>query len=91
MKKKTEYIELIFLYFKFRNLFDYGFQKYNFYKNLISYVCDLTEYGLIRRLFEDLNKRSVFTIKYSGNTILYCFNPTNRKIENKIIDTINWQ
>lgn len=88
--KKQEYIELSFLYFRFRNLFDYGFMKYLFFKNLIGYVCDISDYALIRRVFEELIRRNVFTIKKTQQHIYYCFNPYNKSIDDKPDITVDW-
>jgi len=89
--KKKEMVELSFLYFRFRNLFDYGFQKYNFFKNLISYVCNISDYRLIRRIFEDMYRRNIFTEKkIKGQGIYYLFNPFNREYKEEIKETIIW-
>ena len=89
--KKKEYVELTFLYFRFRNLFDYGFQRYSFYRNLIAFICNITDYAMIRRVFEEMNKRSIFDEKKEGNKIYYLFNPYNRVIEQNISNTIIWE
>lgn len=88
--KKQEYIELSFLYFKLRNLFEYGFMKYLFFKNLIGYVCDISDYALIRRVFEDLSRRNIFTIKQTEQHIYYCFNPYNKAIDETPDITVDW-
>ena len=88
--KKKEYVELSFLYFRFRNLFDYGFQRYSFFKNLIGYICNISEVPMIRRVFEELLKRNVFNEKKENNKIYYLFNPYNRDIDESISDTIIW-
>ena len=88
--KKKEYVELSFLYFRFRNLFDYGFQRYSFFKNLIAFICNINDYCLIRRVFEELIKRNVFNEKKQRNKIYYLFNPYNKEIKENISDTIIW-
>ena len=88
--KKKEYVELSFLYFRFRNLFDYGYQRYSFFKNLIGYICNISEVPMIRRVFEELLKRNVFNEKKENNKIYYLFNPYNREIDESISDTIIW-
>ena len=90
MKKKKEYVELSFLYFRYRNLYDTGFQRYSFFRNLIAYICNISDYGLIRRIFEELSKRNVFNEKKEDTKIFYLFNPFNREIKNEICDTISW-
>lgn len=90
LKKKEEYVELSYLYFKLRNLFEYGFMKYLFFKNLIGYVCDISNYQLIRRIFEDLTKRNVFTVKQTERHIYYCFNPNNKAIIETPDLTVDW-
>jgi len=89
-KKKKEYVELTYLYFRFRNLFDYGFQKYQFFKNLICYICQISDYRLARRIFEDMNKRNIFDEVRNINGIIYLFNPHNLPYEESIPDTIIW-
>jgi hypothetical protein len=88
--KKKEYCELAFLYFRYRNLFDYDYQKYGFFKNLIAFICRISDYNLVRRIFEDLVKRNCFDEKRTEEGVKYLFNPYNRKYEQKISDTIIW-
>lgn len=88
--KKTEFVELSFLYFKLRNLFNYGYMKYLFFRNLIAYVCDISDYQMIRRVFEDLCRRNVFTIRQTEHNIVYCFNPTNKMIDETPNIKIDW-
>ena len=88
--KKKEYVELSFLYFRFRNLFNFGFQRYSFYRNLIGYICNISDYALIRRIFEELNKRNIFDEKKQSNKIYYLFNPYNEEIDETPDITVDW-
>ena len=88
--KKKEYVELSFLYFRFRNLFNSGFQRYSFYKNLIGYICNISDYAMIRRIFEELLKRNVFDEKTNSNKIYYLFNPYNQPVDETPDITVDW-
>ncbi len=90
LPKKKEYVELTFLYFRFRNLYDSGFQRYSFFRNLISFICNISDYGLIRRIFEELSHRNIFNEKKTNGKIYYLFNPYNKEIEQTISDRIVW-
>jgi len=83
-------VELSFLYFRFRNLFNFGFQRYSFYKNLIGYICNISDYAMIRRIFEELFKRNVFNEKKQGNKIYYLFNPYNEPVVETPDLTVDW-
>ena len=61
-----------------------------FFRNLIAYICNISDYGLTRRIFEELWRRNVFTEKKEDTKIFYLFNPFNREIKNEICDTISW-
>ena len=87
---KKELVELSFLYFRLRNLFNDGFQRYLFFRNLISYSCGITNYPLIRRVFEDLVIRNTFDIKIKRGMIYYLFNPTNKFYDDSPDCSINW-
>jgi len=88
--KKKEYVELSFLYFRFRNLFNCGFQRYSFYRNLIGYICNISDYAMIRRVFEEMLKRNIFNEKKKNNKIYYLFNPYNEPIDETADLTIDW-
>ena len=88
--KKQEYEELSFLYFRFRNLFNSGFQRYAFYKNLIGYICNISDYQLIRRIFEALQARNIFDEKKQNNKIYYLFNPYNETVNQTPDITVDW-
>ena len=89
-KKKIEYVELSFLYFKLRNLYDMKYNKYVYFRNLISYICNISDYQYIRRIFEDLCRRNVFSIKQTERHIYYWFNPNNRQLDETPDISISW-
>ena len=88
--KKKEYVELSFLYFRFRNLFNFGFQRYSFYRNLIGYICNISDYAMIRRVFEEMFKRNIFDEKKERNKIYYLFNPYNEPVDETPDLTVDW-
>lgn len=88
--KKKEYVELTFLYFRFRNLFNYGWQKYHFFKVLIAHICNIKDFSFVRRIFENMIKRNIFDEKKCKDGIYYLFNPTRAEYKEKISDTIVW-
>jgi len=78
-KNKEDLIELTFLYFKFRNLYFVGFQRYIFFKNLISYVTKLNNYSSIRSIFNNLLNEDLIEIKKDKKKVYYRFNPKQKK------------
>jgi len=62
-KNKSDLIELTFLYFKYRRLYSSGFQRYIFFRNLISYITKLNSYSSIRSIFNNLLNKGYIEIK----------------------------
>ncbi len=95
---KEKNIELIILYFKYRNIFNMGFQSYKIFKNMIVYITNIQKKTYIRNLFETMLSREIFTIKYINKSRFYNFNPYHlndefigykRNKENKFIINFN--
>lgn len=74
---KQKNIELVVLYLKFRNAFNFGFQPYKVFKNMIIYITDIKKTPYVRNIFEILLSRGVFQLKYIYNSRFYIFNPYN--------------
>ncbi len=91
LKTKQDLIELTYLYFQFRNLYLSGFQRYIFFRNLISYVTNLNNYYSIRSIFNNLINEGSIEIKKEKKKVYYRFNPKGKKdtpsINNAIILT----
>lgn len=79
LKTKQDLIELTYLYFKFRNLYLSGFQRYIFFRNLISYVTNLNNYYSIRSIFNNLINEGSIEIKKEKKKVYYRFNPNGKK------------
>ena len=81
-KTRNELINLTILYFKYRNLYNYGFQRYSFFRNLISHITNISDPYPIRSIFNNMINRKQYEIKKEQGKIYYRFNPL-RKIEIK--------
>tara|TARA_R100000388_G_scaffold92549_1_gene75729 strand:- start:686 stop:985 length:300 start_codon:yes stop_codon:yes gene_type:complete len=84
---KEEYLELTILYLMYRNAYNFGFQRYSFFRNLIKYITKLDSQNSIRNLFSSLLEDEVFQKKIICNKIYYRFNPYKKEdvIPEKII------
>ena len=81
--KKSKYIELVILYFKYKNLFDIGYQPYKIFKNKIKYITGINNNrSYVRNIFEILLTRNIFRVKFIGKSRTYIFNPYNLRIDN---------
>ena len=80
--KKTKYIELVILYFKYKNLFDIGYHPYKIFKNKIKYITGIhNNRTYVRNIFEILLSRNIFSVKFNGKSRSYIFNPYNLRID----------
>ena len=95
---KEKNIELIILYFRYRNIFKMGFQSYKIFKNMMIYITNIDKTTYIRNLFETMLSRDIFKIKYIYKSRFYIFNPYNlndkfigfnKNNENKFIINFN--
>jgi len=80
--KKERNIELIMLYFKYRNIFNIGFQSYKIFKNMIVYITNIENRIYVRNLFEIMLSRDLFQVKFIGKSRFYIFNPYKLKTNN---------
>ena len=71
-------LKLVFLYFEYRNLFNQGFQRYYFFKNMIRYITCINNNSRIRRIFQKLLNKGVFIKDRQFNLTVYHFNPYNK-------------
>jgi len=87
---KEEYLELVLLYFMYRNAFNFSFQRYSFFRNLIRYITKLDSQNSIRNLFSSMLEDEVFEKKIIAHKIYYRFNPYKKQdvIPEKIV--IHW-
>ncbi len=75
-----ENIELVNTYMKFRNCYNQGFQKYYYFKRIISYTTDITDGTQIRTIFqkmldEEYIERSDIPISKNKTVLRYRHNP----------------
>ena len=82
---KQKYVDLSILYLKYRNSYNTGFQKYQYYKSLIRYITDIEHNVLIRRLFDELLLTNLMEKKYIHGSVRYRFNPYHKTDEIPII------
>ena len=79
---KQRNIELVILYFKYRKIFNIGFQSYKIFKNKIIYITGITHKTYIRNIFEIMLSRNIFQIKFIRKSRFYIFNPYNLNTDN---------
>jgi len=72
-------VEIVELYLKFKNAFNYGNQKYSTWKNMIKHITGIHENKIIRKIFYHLLNKNKFQKQTKVNSIFYIFNPTNKK------------
>lgn len=76
-EKKEQNIELVVLYFTYRNIFRIGFQSYKIFKNLIIYITRIHDKIYIRNIFDTMLSRKIFKVKFAGKSRFYHYNPYN--------------
>lgn len=79
-KQRKDLLKLNVLYFDYRNTFNYGYMKYNFFKNMIRYISNITDNQEIRYIFNKLHQRKYFQKKKEGKSTLYLYNPTKKEL-----------
>tara|TARA_R110000796_G_scaffold120917_1_gene235055 strand:+ start:714 stop:1001 length:288 start_codon:yes stop_codon:yes gene_type:complete len=83
MRNKSQYknniIDLVILYFKYRNCYNQGFQKYYYFKNLIKHITNLDDLTFIRRIFEELLLKKIIEKKIICSSVRYRFNPYRKE------------
>lgn len=72
-------IELIILYFQYRNLYKIGWLKYSHIKNLIKYTTGIYDNKITRNLWTNLLNLDLFEKKIVYKSVLYRFNPNKKK------------
>ena len=82
---KQKYVDLSILYLKYRNSYNTGFQKYQYYKSMIRYVTDIEHNVLIRRIFDELLLKDLMEKKKVHGSVRYRFNPYHKKEKQRII------
>jgi hypothetical protein len=76
-EKKENNIELVMLYFAYRNIFKFGFQSYKIFKNLIIHITRITDKIYIRNIFDTMLSRKIFKVKFHRKSRFYHYNPYN--------------
>ena len=72
---RKNYLELVFLYLKFRNFFNFGFQKYAVFKKIIVYITEISNSSFIRYIFTELLEEGYIEKKIILGSLHYRFNP----------------
>lgn len=78
---KKHNVKLIILYLKYRNSYNAGFQKYQYFKSLMRYITDINDNTFIRRLFDELMLAGHMERKLVVGSVRYRFNPYHRTDE----------
>tara|TARA_Y100001972_G_scaffold120840_1_gene163997 strand:+ start:305 stop:622 length:318 start_codon:yes stop_codon:yes gene_type:complete len=73
-------IKLVVLYMEFRKVGNLGYLPYSHFRNLIKYCLSISDKVIIRRIFDSLVARHVFSIhtREKKHSKQYLFNPHNR-------------
>ena len=72
---RKDYMKLILLYFQYRNSFNFGFQRYGFFKNLIKYITGISNLCYIRSLFDEIKKNGYMEKGIIQESVYYRYNP----------------
>ena len=75
---KKQNVKLIILYLKYRNSYNAGFQKYQYFKSLMRYITDINDNTFIRRLFDEMMLNGVMERKLIIGSVRYRFNPYHK-------------
>ena len=80
-------VEIVILYLRYRNSFNYGHQKFIVWRNLIKYITGINENKNIRKIFYHLLNKKQFHKYRKNKSTYYIFNPTNKKVllNNRVI------
>ena len=80
-------VEIVKLYLTYKNSFNYGYQKYIVWRNMIKYITGINDPKIIRKIFYHLLNKNQFYKHKKIRSIYYIFNPSNKKIKiiNKVI------
>ncbi len=80
--KKEQNIQLITLYFRYRNIYNMGFQSYKIFKFMMCYITNIDNMTYIRNVFETMLSRNIFQLKFINKSRYYIFNPFELETEN---------
>jgi len=79
-RQLTNSVEIVTLYLRYRNSFNYGHQKFNVWRNLIRFITGISDPKIIRKIFYHLLNKKQFHKYKKNNSTYYLFNPTNKKL-----------
>ena len=87
---RNKNIELVQLYFLYRNITNLGFHSYKVYKNMIMYITGIDDKLLVRNIFDILLHKSCFKISFIGKSRFYNYNPSNLPIIKNNINLVEF-
>ena len=79
-RQLTNAVEIVNLYLKYRNSFNYGHQKFIIWRNLIKFITGISDTKIIRKIFYHLLNKKQFHKYKKINSTYYIYNPTNKKL-----------
>ena len=88
--KLDKLTEFIILYFKSRNLQDFGFCRYGIFRKIIHYALDTNSASLVRRVFDLLRSRNVMDECSIMGKPVYLFNPYHRDYNRRLNCLVDW-
>lgn len=80
----------IILYFKSRNIGEFGFCRYGIFKRLIKYALDTKDLTLVRRVFDLMRTRHVVEEADLLEHKVYLFNPYHRPYRRRMTGLVDW-
>lgn len=80
MRVNNNSLELVILYLRYRNSFNFGYQKFMIWRNMIRFITGVNDPKIIRKIFYHLLNTNQFSKNKIGPSTFYIFNPTGRPI-----------
>ena len=74
-------LENVIRYMEMKNLFNLGYNKYGFFKNVIRFVLNNNDHEFCRCVFQKLLNKKVFQKSKRGRVTRYIFNTGNKPVD----------
>ena len=88
--KLDKLTDFIILYFKSRNIGNFGFCRYGIFKRLIKYALDTNDMTLVRRVFDLMRSRQIMDETVLSDSKVYLFNPFDRPYRRHLNGLVDW-
>jgi hypothetical protein len=87
------HIKLVILYMEYRQVANLGYLPYSHYKNLIRWCLSNPDKLMVRRIFDIMNYRGIFSVYSYGkkhHNKKYLFNPHDRPHKMRMTYRVDW-